>query len=93
MSVNVVIKPLNENDKLMTIPEIAALMKLNYGVSDVNYCLEIGQTGQYTILFDFDKIGRGFEVWYENNSICLRLPLPTTGHDIDVFYALIKLYG
>lgn len=90
MSVNVVIKPLNENDKLMTIPEIAALMKLNYGVSDVNYCLEIGQTGQYTILFDFDKIGRGFEVWYENNSICLRLPLPTTSHDIDVFYALIE---
>ena len=90
MSVNIEIKPLDENQLLMTVPDIAKLMNLDYGYSDNNYCLVYDKTGQYTILYDENQIGRGFEIWYENNSICLRLPLPTTGHDIDIFYQLVE---
>lgn len=90
MSVNIEIKPNEYNPKKLTIPEIAQLMNLKYGASDNHYCIEEGQLGTYTILYDPEKIGRGFEIWYENDSICLRLPLPTTSHDIDIFYRLIE---
>ena len=88
MSVNIQIKPNEYNPKQLSVPEIAGLMNLSYGASDNFYCLEKGKVDTYTIIFDETKTGRGFEVWHENDTICLRLPLPTTGHDIDVFYEL-----
>ena len=90
MSVNIQIKPNEYNPKQLSVPEIAGLMNLSYGASDNFYCLEKGKVDTYTIIFDETKIGRGFEVWHENDTICLRLPLPTTGHDIDVFYKLVE---
>ncbi len=90
MSVNIEIKPNEYKPKKMTIPEIAQLMGLKYGYSDNHYCLEENKVGTYTILYDPQKIGRGFEVWYENDTVCLRLPLPTTSHDIDIFYKLVE---
>ncbi|MBQ7903106.1 MAG: DUF4299 family protein [Oscillospiraceae bacterium] len=90
MSVNIEIKPNDYNPKSLSIPEIARLMGLKYGYSDNHYCLEENKIGTYTILYDPQKIGRGFEVWYENDTICLRLPLPTTSHDIDIFYTLVE---
>ncbi len=90
MSINITIKPLNEDDILLSIPEIAEMAGLGYGYSDNNYCLVDRVTGSYSLLFDEKRIGRGFEVWYEGTDLCLRMPLPTTGHDIDTFYSLVE---
>ena len=90
MSVNITIKPLNEDQPLLSVEEIAKLMNLSYGYSDNNYCLVFNKTNKYTILYDEKKIGRGIEINYEDNSICLSIPLPTTSHDIDIFYQLVK---
>ena len=90
MSVHITIKPIDEKQPLMSIEEIARLMNLSYGYSDNNYCLIFNKTAKYTILYDEKKVGRGIEVNYEDNSICLSIPLPTTSHDIDIFYKLVK---
>ena len=90
MSVHITIKPIDEKQPLMSIEEIARLMNLSYGYSDNNYCLIFNKTAKYTILYDEKKVGRGIEVNYEDNSICLSIPLPTTSHDIDIFYKLVE---
>ena len=90
MSITVEISPLNKDDKLLSVSEIAKLLKLEYGYSDNNYCLVKNKTGSFSILYDKNKVGRGFDVWYENNNVMLRLPLPTTGHDIDIFYSSVE---
>lgn len=90
MSVHITIKPIDEKQPLMSIEEIAKLMNLSYGYSDNNYCLIFNKTAKYTILYDEKMVGRGIEVNYEDNSICLSIPLPTTSHDIDIFYKLVK---
>ena len=91
MAVNVEIKQKKNEIIELTIPEIAALKDLRYGVSNNNYLLEEDEVGQYTILYDKKKIGRGFEISFEENGcIYLRLPLPTTGYEIELFYDLVK---
>ena len=90
MSVHITIKPIDEKQPLMSIEEIAKLMNLSYGYSDNNYCLIFNKTAKYTILYDEKMVGRGIEVNYEDNSICLSIPLPTTSHDIDTFYKLVE---
>ncbi len=90
MSITVEIQPLNIDDKLLSVPEIAKLLKLEYGYSDNNYCLVKNKTGSFSILYDKNRVGRGFDVWYENNNLCLRLPLPTTVHDIEMFYSSVE---
>ena len=85
MAVNVEIKQKKNEIIELTIPEIAALKDLRYGVSNNNYLLEEDEVGQYTILYDKKKIGRGFEISFEENGcIYLRLPLPTTGYEIEL---------
>ncbi len=91
MSVNIEIKINEYNPVIFTPQQIAEMMNLEYGASDNFYCLDKGQTGRYTILYDKNKIGRGFEVWNENESVCMRLPLPTTGHDIDIFHKTVEI--
>lgn len=90
MSVNIQIKPNDYNPKKLSVPEIARLMGLKYGASNDHYCLDEGKEGKYTILYDPEKIGRGIEVWHEDDNINLSLPLPTIGHDIDIFYKLVE---
>lgn len=89
MSVNVIIKKNGE----ITIQDIAALQNLCYGVADTNGVLEHDAIGQYTVLYDPAKIGRGFEVAVTDTKIELALPLPTSTHDIETFYALVEKLG
>ena len=86
MTVRVQIK---HNKKDITIYDIADLKGLCYGVSDNNYCLDYGEVGQYTILYNENYIGRGIEVYLEEDIIDLNLPLPTSSYEIEIFYSLI----
>lgn len=90
MAVNIEIKRPEECPVKLDIPKIASLKNLSYGVLDNNYCLEFNQTGQYTIMYKSDCIGRGWEVWQENDSVCMRVPLPNTESDIRLAYSLAK---
>ena len=86
MAVNIEIK----HTKDITIESIIKLSKLNYGVLDNNYSLIQNEIGKYTILYDNNCIGRGIELSKDNESIYLRLPLPTTTSEIELFYNLTE---
>lgn len=73
----------------LTVQEIAKMKNLTYGVSDSNYRLEWWKTGAYTILFDSNCIGRGFDVSFDTDKLIMSLPLPTTNYDIRLFYTLV----
>lgn len=90
VTVNIEMKE-NDLPYAIFIGEIAALKDLRYGIADNNYILDKYRFGQYTILYDPNRIGCGIEVSFEkNNSICMKLPFPTTGYEIELFYDLIK---
>lgn len=92
MAVNVEIRQ-NENMRIdLTIQEIASFKGLKYGISDSYYTLELDKIGQYTILYDINCIGRGIEISFEENGIIyLRLSLPTTTNEINLFYDLTRM--
>lgn len=41
-------------------------------------------------MYDAKCIGRGFEVHFEDTTVCLRMFLPTSKHEITLFYDLIE---
>ncbi len=86
----VVVEIQNNTGKILSIPEIAGLMNLRYGVSGNGYILSVNDIGKYTVLCDENKLGRGFEIWFEENNIMLSLPLINTVNDIEKFYGLIE---
>jgi len=90
MAVEIMIKRSENTDIKLTVKEIAEMEQLSFGVLDNNYCLEFGQEGQYTILYKSDCIGRGFEIWFENGNVCMRVPLPNTESDIRFAYSLAE---
>lgn len=87
MAVNIEIK---HNQKEISVEDISSLMNLSYGISNDNYCLNLDKVGEYTILYDHTCIGRGIEVSRNEENICLRLPLPTSFYEINMFYELTK---
>ncbi|MBQ8279333.1 MAG: DUF4299 family protein [Roseburia sp.] len=90
MSVNIEIKQKGLFKKKITVPEIAELENLSYGIADGSYRLVPGEVGQYTILYNLDCIGRGIEVSIENDNVNLRLNLPTIPKEIKLFYRLTE---
>lgn len=90
MAVNVEIKQNGLFKKKITIPEIAELENLSYGITDGSYRLVPDEIGQYTILYNPDCIGRGIEVSIENDNVNLRLNLPTIPSEIHLFYQLTE---
>ena len=90
MAVNIEIRQNSENKIQLDIPKIAALKDLKYGAMNDNYCLIYGETGKYTIMYNSSCIGRGMEVWTENDSVFIRIPLPNTESDIRLAYSLAQ---
>ena len=85
MSVNVSIK----KTKDISIEEIAKFNKLSYGIMDENLILDFNKVGNTTTFYCPSCIGRGFDVFFEDNNICLRMPLPSTPTDIAIFYDVV----
>ncbi|MBR3694012.1 MAG: DUF4299 family protein [Erysipelotrichales bacterium] len=75
--------------KIPSVEEIAALKRLEYGAADRNYMMHGGEIGDYTILCDPQRVGRGFEVYVEDDQLCFSISLPNTPHDIELFYQLL----
>lgn len=86
MAVSIEIK--HNAKRKLTVTEIAQLQGLNYGILTSYYTLERNKIGDYTILYDSYRIGRGIELSVEESSIHLRLSLPTTISEIELFYDL-----
>ncbi|MDD6467478.1 MAG: hypothetical protein PUF50_04790 [Erysipelotrichaceae bacterium] len=87
MAVCIEIKQKNKSS--ISAKSVAQAMKLEYGIYSNNFVLEEEKTGRYTILFDPKQIGRGIEFSEENQSILLRLSLPSTVNEIALFYRIV----
>ncbi len=90
MAVTIKIHPKENSGLSITVPQMAKLENLSYGCMDNDYCMEFDELGAYTVLYDADCIGRGFEAWVENDVVCLRIPLPNTEKDIRHAYSLAQ---
>jgi len=90
MAVNITIKQRGIFKKILTVPEIAALCGLRYGVSDENYCLKENELDEYSLLYDPDKLARGIEISFDDSDINLKMSLPTTAGEIHLFYDLTE---
>ena len=90
MAVNIAIKQRGIFKKVLTVPEIASMCGLRYGVSDENFCLKEGELDEYSLLYDADKLARGIEIFFDNSDINLKMSLPTTASEIRLFYDLAE---
>ena len=90
MAATFTIKPKENCTIDLTMQQIAELGGLRYGRMDNECCLEFGEVGKFTIMYDGSSIGRGIEVTMEDNAIIMRLPLPATETDIRLTYDLAR---
>lgn len=90
MAVSIEIRPKEGSGLKLTVPQIAKLENLSYGSMDNDFCMVFDEIGTYTVLYDPDNIGRGFEVWVENDNVVIRMPLPNTENDIRHLYSLAQ---
>lgn len=89
MSVNVTIKRKGFLKKSLTIKDVI-FDGMRYGIMDEAYRLEEGKVGEYTVVFQSKRIGRGYEISLGKNEINLNMPLPTSDEDIHFFYEYVK---
>lgn len=78
--------------KKFTIEDLVKLSHLSFGVWDENYQLIPNQIGNHTLLFNRKYLQRGIELYIQNHDICLKLSLPTSMDEIQLFYNLAKTY-
>lgn len=91
MAVQIKIQQNEHHQGEVSIPQIAALQNLSYGAMDVEYCMIFDKVGDnYTVMYDENSVGRGFEVWFFDSDVCISLPLPNTETDIRNAYAVTE---
>ena len=92
MAIDVVIKQKLFGGKIMPL-EVILGERLHYG-NFVNDQLNVGELGESEfIAYHPECIGRGFSVIWnpqEKRKIILRLPMPSTTHELEDFYAAIE---
>lgn len=89
MAVDVLIKSGGLFKKNINIKDII-FDDMRYGIMDDNYRLVENEIGKYTVVFYKEHLCRGYEVSVIDNTINLRMTLPTSDIDIDFFYDYIK---
>ena len=90
MAVNVQIKQSGFFKKTLTVPEIAAMCNMKYGISDENFRLKGDELDEFSLLYNPDKLARGIEISFDDKDINLKLSLPTTGGEVRDFYGVIE---
>lgn len=89
MSATIYIRPSGESGKKLTLKDVLP-EELSYGISDAYGRLEEGQEEDYTILFDPENIGRGFQIRFDGTTTEIHLNYPNTRHDIELCYMMVE---
>lgn len=91
MAVQIEIRQNENRQGEVSIPQIAQLENLSYGAMDVEYCMIFDKVGDnYTVMYDENCVGRGFEIWFREGDVCISLPLPNTETDIRHAYSVTE---
>lgn len=90
MAVEARIKQKSLFKKKLKIDNTIGVFELSYGISDENFRLMMWKTDEHTLIYDKDNLSRGIDFSIENNDVVLRLSLPTTKEEIELFYSSIE---
>lgn len=89
MAINVRINQKGLFKRKYSVEELAGLRNLAYGVPDQHQRLNEGEIGSFTLLYDPNHIARGIGIYLDGYDVCLKINLPTSRHEIYLFYDLI----
>lgn len=81
-------KPDFDIEKLLTEEDFLT-ERMTYGVCGESYCINEGEVGNPTIIFDSGKIGRGIEVDVTEDEILLDIGMPAPESDVDLIFELL----
>ena len=90
MSVCVRIKQKRLFRKPLSIKDIINITGLSYGVFDGANVLRKNEIGDFTMIYDCNKLARGIELSIDGSYIQLILSLPTSLSEIKTFYQTIN---
>lgn len=89
MSATVTIRKKGLFGKTLTLADIVP-EELSYGIGDECQRLDEGKEGDYTIIFDPENIGRGFDISFDGTTVEMHLNYPNSRHDIELFYMMVS---
>ena len=89
MSATILIKPEKKTGKKLTIKDVLP-EELSWGISDAYGRLEEGKEGEYTIVFDPENIGRGFQIKLDGTTTEIHLNYFNSRHDIELCYMMVE---
>ena len=89
MSATIFIKPQGRGGRKLTLKDVLP-EELSYGIPDAFDRLEEGREDEYTMLFDPENIGRGFQIRFDGATTELHLNYPNSRHDIELCYMLVQ---
>ena len=89
MSATIIIRPEGASGRKLTLRDVLP-EELSYGISDEYGRLDEGKEGEYTLLFDPENIGRGFQIRFDGTTTEFRLNYPNSRHDIELCYMMVE---
>lgn len=78
-----------QNEQTITSVEQLVSDNMAYGFYEDIYCLIEGETGNPTVVFDTEHIGRGVEVEIDEEHIFLDISVPATEADVELAFTLL----
>ena len=89
MSATIIIRPIGNNGRKLTLEDVLP-EELSYGIPDEFERLDEGKKGEWTMLFDPENIGRGFQIRFDGTTTELHINYPNTRHDIELCYMMAE---
>ena len=89
MSATITIRPKGFFSKKLTLKDVLP-EELSYGIPDGFERLDEGKEGEYTMLFDPENIGRGFQIRFDGATTELHINYPNSRHDIELCYMMAQ---
>jgi hypothetical protein len=89
MSATIIIRPDGDAGRALTLEDVLP-EELSYGIADEFERLQEGEKGQYTMLFDPENIGRGFQIRFDGTTTELHLNYPNSRHDTELCYMMVE---
>ena len=89
MSATIHIRPKGRSGKNLRLKDVLP-EELSYGIPDEFERLNEGKEGEYTMLFDPENIGRGFQIRLDGTTAELHLNYPNSRHDIELCYMMVQ---
>ena len=89
MSATIVIRSNGISGKKLTLEDVLP-EELGYGIPDSSERLEEGKKDEYTLLFDPENIGRGFQIRFDGTTTEMHINYPNSRHDIELCYMMAE---